>query len=115
MIKRLLLALLIAAAPAAVFAHHGWSRYDADKTITHRATLSNVTWGNPHGTAKVKYRGKVWDVVLAPTSRMEARGLSQAMLGPRQTVTLVGYPRRDGTAEMRIERVTAGGKTVELR
>jgi hypothetical protein len=28
---------------------------------------------------------------------------------------LEGYPRRDGSHEMRIERITAGGKTVELR
>ena len=41
--------------------------------------------------------------------------LTKAMLGPKQTVTLEGYPRRDGTREMRIERITAGGRTVELR
>jgi hypothetical protein len=114
MLKRLILAALIAA-PVAAAAHHGWSSYDADKTITHKAALSNVTWGNPHGAAKVKYQGKVWDVILAPTSRMEARGLTRAMLGPRQRVTLVGYPRKDGAAEMRIERVIVGDKTVELR
>ena len=115
MSKRLLLASLLLAAPTTLLAHHGWSSYDADKTITHKAKLSNVTWGNPHGTAKVRYKGKVWDVVLAPTSRMEARGLSQAMLSPKQTVTLVGYPRKDGATEMRIERVIVGNKTVELR
>ena len=46
---------------------------------------------------------------------MEARGLTPAMIAPGKPVTLVGYPRLDGTAEMRIERITAGGKTVELR
>jgi hypothetical protein len=115
MIKHSLLALLIGLAPAALLAHHGWSSYDADKTITHTAPLRNVTWGNPHGTAKVVYQRRVWDVILAPTPRMEARGLQRAMLGPRSRVTLVGYPRKDGTAEMRIERVIVGGKTVELR
>lgn len=113
--KHLLLPFLLAVAPATALAHHGWSSYDADKTITHQARLSNLTWGNPHGTAKVRYQGKIWDVVLAPTARMEARGLTPAMLGPRRTVTLVGYPRKDGTAEMRIERVIVGDKTVELR
>ena len=115
MFKRLLLTLALILAPASALAHHGWSSYDADKTITHKAKLSDVTWGNPHGTAKVKYQGKVWDVVLAPTARMEARGLTRAMLGPKQDVTLVGYPRKDGTNEMRIERVIVGKKTVELR
>jgi hypothetical protein len=46
---------------------------------------------------------------------MDARGLTPAMIAPGKTVTIVGYPRRDGTLEMRIERITAGGKTVELR
>lgn len=113
--KRLLLAALLAVAPASALAHHGWSSYDAEKVITHRAVLSDVTWGNPHGTAKVQYQNKVWDVILAPTSRMEARGLTRTMLGPKQAVTLVGYPRKDGAAEMRIERVIVGNKTVELR
>ena len=104
---------LAIAAPA--FAHHGWSSYDAGKTIRVTAPLTNVTWGNPHGTARVMWQRKQWDVVLAPTSRMEARGLTRAMLTGRRPVTLVGYPRRDGAAEMRIETVIAGGKTVELR
>ena len=58
---------------------------------------------------------RTWTVVLAPVSRMESRGLTEAMLASGKPVTLEGYPRRDGTPEMRIERVTAQGKTVELR
>ena len=74
-----------------------------------------MTWGNPHGSAKVVWQRKPWDVILAPVARMEARGLTQAMLASGKPVTLIGYPRRDGTAEMRIETVIAGGKRVELR
>lgn len=107
------LALLAIAAPAA--AHHGWSSYDASKTIEITTELSDVSWGNPHGAAKVAYQGKRWDVILAPVSRMETRGLTQAMVAPGKKVKLVGYPRSDGTPEMRIERVIAGDKTVELR
>ena len=106
-------AALMIAAPA--IAHHGWSSYDNSKTIRVTAPLSGVTWGNPHGAAKVMWQGKRWDVILAPTGRMESRGLTRAMLTSRRPVTLVGYPRRDGAAEMRIETVIAGGKSVELR
>lgn len=113
MLKRLTFALALV--PAAAFAHHGWSSYDANKTIEITAPLSSVTWGNPHGSAKVRYQNKTWDVVLAPVSRMEARGLTREMLGPKQAVTLVGYPRTDGTPEMRIERVIVNKQTVELR
>lgn len=113
--KKMLAAALLLAVPVAVQAHHGWSSYDETRTLKVTAPLSEVRWANPHGSAKVRYQDKSWDVILAPVSRMEARGLTEAMIGPKQTVTLIGYPRRDGTAEMRIERVIAGGKTVELR
>lgn len=101
--------------PASVLAHHGWSSYDAEKTIKVTAPLTAVSWGNPHGGAKISYQGKEWNVVLAPVARMESRGLTPAMLAPGKPVTLEGYPRSDGTPEMRIERITAQGKTVELR
>jgi Family of unknown function (DUF6152) len=115
MFKKFALAAAILALPSAAIAHHGWSSYDEKKVIKHRAALTDVKWGNPHGTAKVRYKNATWDVILAPVPRMEARGLSQQMVGPKQQVVLEGYPRRDGTREMRIERVTAGGRTVELR
>lgn len=108
-------ALLTMIVPAAALAHHGWSSYDASKMLRVTAPLKAVTWGNPHGTAKVAHDKKTWDVVLAPVTRMEARGLTRQMLMSGKPVTLVGYPRLDGTAEMRIERVIANGKTVELR
>ena len=108
----LALAVLI---PGAALAHHGWSSYDADKTLTVTGPLTDVAWRNPHGEAKIKHAGKTWAVVLAPVARMEARGLTQAMISGGKPVTLVGYPRKDGVSEMRIERITVDGKTVELR
>lgn len=115
MFRKLLTAVAALSIPVAAAAHHGWSSYDETKTIKHRAALVDVRWGNPHGTAKVRYKGALWDVYLAPVSRMEARGLTQAMVGPKSRVLIEGYPRRDGTREMRIERVTVGKQTVELR
>ena len=108
-------AAALALVPAAALAHHGWSSYDAEKTIKVTGKLTDVVWRQPHGEAKIAYQGKTWVVILAPTSRMESRGLTQAMVGPQNEVTLEGYPRNDATPEMRIERVTAAGKTVELR
>jgi hypothetical protein len=110
-----ILAALAALSPAAAAAHHGWSSYDASKTLTITAPLKSVSWRNPHGSARVIWQDKEWNVVLAPVARMEARGLTPDMLTAGTPVTLVGYPRSDGTPEMRIERVTAAGKTVELR
>lgn len=109
------LAMLLMFAPSAGFAHHGWSSYDSTTPLSVTAPLSSVSWGNPHGSAKVMWQKKEWTLILAPVSRMEARGLTKAMLTSGKPVTLIGYPRSDGTAEMRIERVTVDRKTVELR
>lgn len=117
MIKRLMLAaaMPVLLSPVAAQAHHGWGSYDPDQTIRVTAPLREVAWRNPHGEATVEYQGKRWTVILAPVARMEARGLSSDMLSSGKPVTLVGYPRRDGTPEMRIERVMVGDKTIELR
>ncbi len=103
------------AMPAAAIAHHGWSSYDTAKAIQIDGRLTSVSWANPHGTATMKWRGGTWHVILAPVARMEARGLTSAMIAPGKPIRLVGYARKDGTREMRIERITAEGKTVELR
>lgn len=107
--------LLAAAIPAAALAHHGWSSYDETRPITLTGPLKNVSWTNPHATAQMTWQGKPWAVVLAPVSRMEARGLAPAEINQGQSVTITGYARRDGTTEMRLERIKIGDKTVEFR
>jgi len=109
-------AALLAVVPlTAADAHHGWSSYDESKPITLSGPLRDVSWSNPHGTARMTWQDKEWDVVLAPVSRMEARGLRQEMIANGQRVTITGYVRTDGTPEMRLERIQAGNQTVELR
>ena len=99
----------------AALAHHGWSSYDQTKPITLTGPLHEVSWTNPHATAKFDRGGKRWTVVLAPVARMEARGLAAAEINAKQKVTITGYARIDGTEEMRLERIKVGTKTVEFR
>jgi hypothetical protein len=114
--RNVVLAAILAIFPMlAANAHHGWSSYDATREMRVEATLKDLRWANPHGMARVNWQRAEWDVVLAPVSRMEARGLTREMVEGGQTVTLIGYPRTDGTREMRIERLIVDGKTVELR
>lgn len=114
-IATLAAAAFIAAVPAVALAHHGWSSYDESKPITLTGPLREVSWSNPHATAKMAWQKKQWDVVLAPIARMEARGLTAGEIDKGQAVTITGYARRDGTAEMRLERLKIGAKTVEFR
>jgi hypothetical protein len=117
MTSRLLtvLALGLVLAPAAVLAHHGWSGYDASKTLTLDGTIAESGYEHPHGFVRLQTPGKVYLVVLAPPSRMENRGLPREMLKPGTKVSVVGYPKRDDPDEVRAERITIAGKTTELR
>jgi hypothetical protein len=99
----------------AALAHHGWSSYDEKKVLNVTGVIREAGYDNPHGFVKLEADGKVWHVVLAPPSRMQARGLAAEMLASGTTVTVVGYPHRRNAGEMRAERITVGEKTVELR
>lgn len=108
-------AAVVVLAAGAAWAHHGWSAYDADKVMRPTGEVVGSSWGSPHGSVVLTVDGQRWDVVLAPVSRMTARGLAREDIAVGKTVTVEAYPRRDGTREMRAERITADGKTVELR
>ena len=107
------LALLATAA----LAHHGWSEYDEKTPQTVPGTITESKYTNPHGTIKLRATegGKVWDVVLAPVARMQARGLTEEMLKPGTVVSVLGYQHRKVANEMRAENITVDKKKVELR
>ena len=99
-------------------AHHGWSNYDETKTLELTGVIRESSYGNPHGTVRLQVdggKGKTWHVVLAPPSRMKTRGLAAEVLKKGSTATVVGYPHREESNELRAERITIDGKTTELR
>lgn len=104
---------LIIGAPAA--AHHGWSEYDGGKPLTLTGTIRQSGYEHPHGHVRLEASDKTWMVILAPPTRMENRGLPRAALKPGVRAVVVGYPHRTNPEEMRAERITVDGKTVELR
>lgn len=104
---------LLVAAPAA--AHHGWGSYDVAKAFIIEAPVDHLDWSNPHAHLRLKHDGAAWEATLAPLSRMQLRGLSEDMLKPGTIVRVEGYPSTRTPNEMRAERITVAGKTVELR
>jgi hypothetical protein len=106
-------ALLLFAAPA--FAHHGWGSYDAATVLTLDGVVAEIDPNNPHGELRLKTADKTWTVTLSPPARMAARGKPIADIKVGDKVVAVGYPSRSRTDEMRAERLTHNGFTVELR
>ena len=113
--KYVSLILLISVSSAFTTFHHGWANYDQTKTLDYNGIVEELIYENPHATAKVKDKNKIWTVILAPLSRMEARGVTAEMIKKGSTIQVVGYPHKEVKHEMRAERIFVAGTKYELR
>jgi hypothetical protein len=111
----MLMAALLSGGASRAVAHHGWSGYDGAKPLQLEGVIRDSGYEHPHGFVRLEAAGKLWTVVLAPPSRMESRGLAPAMLNSGTKARVEGYPSRDDPGELRAERITVDGKTIELR
>lgn len=109
-----LLALSLAAAAPAL-AHHGWGSYDSSAVLTIEAPIVEASYSYPHTAIFLEHDGARWEIVLAPPSRMDRRGIPDGELAPGLVVKVEGYPSTAHEHEMRAERITLNGRTVELR
>ena len=109
------LAAVLAAGAGTVCAHHDWSEYDRSKPLNIAGSIKESVYEYPHGHVQLQTSDKVWLVVLAPPSRMSARGLPAGALKPGIRAEVIGYANRQRADEMRAERITVNGKTIELR
>jgi hypothetical protein len=107
--------LAAAALSGTAWAHHGWSSYDASRTVKITAPIAELQWAQPHSMLWVMHEGKKVEIYLAPISRMVDRGLTRDMLPVGKEVTLDAYLSNSTATEYRAERITVDGKTVELR
>jgi len=103
------------AAAGTAQAHHGWGSYDSSAVTKLTGTVQSVSFANPHSSVQLAANGKTWFIVLAPPSRMTSRGLPDGTLKAGQTVDLEGYRHKSDPVELRAERITVNGQTVELR
>ena len=98
-----------------LYGHHGWTGYDETKLVQHTGVIKEAGYENPHGFVKIDVDKTIWNVILAPPSRMESRGLSKDQLKVGTKVTIAGYQHKETKDEIRAERITIDGKTTELR
>ena len=116
--NRLRTLVMAAAATVAVvgtaLAHHGWSGYE-EEIQKLSGVIEQASYASPHGSIQLQTADKTWEVVLAPPSRMNNRGLTEEMLKVGTTATVEGYKSTSDEKEMRAERISVAGKTVELR
>jgi hypothetical protein len=99
---------------SAAWAHHGWSGYHTNlRTLS--GQVDSYEYIYPHAVLRLTFDGKPMEIVLAPPSRMDRRGLEAVSIKPGDQVSVQGYVNRQHETEMRAERVTVNGQTFELR
>ena len=86
-----------------LWGHHSVAaQYDVSKSITVTGTVTKVEWKNPHVFFYISLKdatGKVidWELELGSTSGLLRRGWTRNSLKPGDSVTVNGYPARDGS------------------
>jgi hypothetical protein len=117
---RLAAALMVAAVLSAgdVAAHHSFAVFfDSDRTVTLTGVVKEFRFTNPHGMITLEVTGDdgrttVWRAETNSPSVLRRRGWTPTSLAAGETVTIEGWPGRDGAPYVRMSRVTRQDGTV---
>ena len=99
------LAAIFMCAPA--LAHHNYrANFDDSTDISLHGVITNISWANPHITIHLEVRldnGDVakWTLPTAAPNVARRNGLTAAVLDAGDEVTVVGWPARDKSLQMR--------------
>jgi hypothetical protein len=99
---------LAAALPA--LAHHSFAVFfDADRSVTVSGVVTEFQFRNPHGLIRITVAGKegeeLWKGETNSPSILERRGWARDSLKPGETITMEGWPARDGSRYLRVRAV----------
>jgi Family of unknown function (DUF6152) len=102
-ISSLMLALVLVVAAVPAYAHHSFTaEFTDDHMIVVKGKLLSIDWINPHIFYHVEAtdeKGNVteWLFQSFTPSWYRKAGITRAMLGEGQIVTIEAYPAKDGT------------------
>ena len=113
--KRRDLMLALAAAPAASWAHHGWSSFDQDRPLFLQGRVASVKWQNPH--AELVLELPVDYKVPGDLASRKVPAQSAPVDGPALLARAVAPTRKDRRWEVELAPLTRmeAWKVVPLR
>jgi hypothetical protein len=111
---RLALAMMagVCIAPLGAQAHHSFAVYfDAGKNVTVTGKVTAFRFTNPHGTivldvADAQGRVSEWRAETNAPVVLQRRGWTRESIKPGETITIQGWPARDGKPYIRLQRAT---------
>jgi hypothetical protein len=100
-------------------AHHSFAVFfDADKSVTITGKVTAFRFTNPHGTivmtvTDAQGRTREWRAETNAPVVLTRRGWTRTSVRPGDTITIEGWPSRDGKPYIRLQRAThADGRLV---
>lgn len=103
------------------FAHHTYvTKYDPDKVVTLKGTISSVNYRNPHiffdiAVSNPDGSTTTWTVETESIAKVQAKGLTEANLRIGGQVVATGWMAREKTAEIGLKSLRIGSKTYSIR
>jgi hypothetical protein len=109
----LLLAGIGAFGPAPVWSHHGAAAYDRASRVEIQGIVQRFDWVNPHGLIEIASTDTAgqpehWTAETAGLVILVRAGWSRNVLVPGERCTMIGFPARNGSHTMILERLVLG-------
>ncbi len=102
-------------------AHHSFAIYDIDNSIEVRGIVSGFSYTNPHivltlDVLNAEGKTESWRIESMNTHRWERAGHPRDITQVGETVSIRGWPARNGEEEMLLSAIiTERGETVILK
>jgi len=119
-IKHLLCLLAFGLCSGVISAHHSFAIYDIDQKIQRTGVLKKLQFSNPHIqlVLEIDHQGKreTWQIESMNTQRWDESVKTRAVATLGETVTITGWPARNGELSMLLSAIDSPshGKTLVL-
>jgi hypothetical protein len=112
MSTRALIAAALCLAPVAASAHHSFAVFfDPSRNISVTGKVTSFRFTNPHGlvvldVTDAQGRVREWRAETNAPAVLVRRGWTRDAIKPGETITIEGWPSRDGKPYIRLSRAT---------
>lgn len=105
--------------PGSADAHHGFAAFDTKTEITLKGTVMEFHFVNPHCVVEFEVKdenGKVrkWQGELTSANRLTPIGWRPNSLKAGDEVTITGYPGKNGTPAVWVNKIASNGQVLKL-
>ncbi|MGH9782981.1 MAG: DUF6152 family protein [Terriglobia bacterium] len=111
------LAAVLFAVSASVFAHHAEVVYDTTRTIELKGRVSQFRWTNPHASIHFMVKNEQgveeeWIAEMGPLGGLTRGGWDRTTVKPGDEVEMVSHPHKDGLHRIRFRKLVVNGKVL---